>query len=286
MIIIDEQTDAKLIKALEAWCDEPDAARYVYFKLAKHPPIEGIKQKVIDAARQHIDTANPQIFLCEDGDIFILAPTIAVKDAKAFLLDVAAYAKLPVSDDFVSFNELSLHINTILHMLENKLDKKRKLAEARAKQLEEEALARKRKNILNSAVNSTAEEIATKRNSRAAPEFMIIEDDVFSSRLVEKVLEKKYALTALHSAEEALATYSRLAPDLLFLDINLPDVTGHELLEKILKLDPAAYVIMISGNADRENITQAMQHGAKGFIAKPFNRDRIFQYIERCPTIH
>jgi two-component system chemotaxis response regulator CheY len=128
-------------------------------------------------------------------------------------------------------------------------------------------------------------EIDQRRSSRKSPHFMIIEDDVFSRRLVENVLQKQYPLTGLGEATNSLQTYSRIAPDLLFLDINLPDVTGHELLERIISIDPKAYVIMLSGNADRENIMQAMRKGAKGFVAKPFTKDKLFQYIERCPTI-
>jgi len=42
---------------------------------------------------------------------------------------------------------------------------------------------------------------------------------------------------------------------------------------------------MLSGNADREHITKAMQAGAAGFVGKPFTRDKLNQYIERCPFL-
>ena len=102
---------------------------------------------------------------------------------------------------------------------------------------------------------------------------------------MENVLQFKYVLTCQGEANYALETYARIAPDLLFLDINLPDVTGHELLEKIMRIDPDVYVIMLSWNADKQNISQAMQKGAKGYLAKPFLPDKLFQYIERCRTL-
>jgi DNA-binding NtrC family response regulator len=114
---------------------------------------------------------------------------------------------------------------------------------------------------------------------------MLIEDDAFSRKLVENVVGKQYEITSLATADQALNTYARTAPNLLFLDIDLPDVTGHELLAKIMALDPEAHVVMLSGNADRENISKALGIGAKGFVAKPFTRDKLFQYISRCPTI-
>ena len=130
-----------------------------------------------------------------------------------------------------------------------------------------------------------SQNITQRRAKRNHPEIMIIEDDPFSRRLVENTLLKKYPLTGLAEATYALDTYTRIAPDVLFLDINLPDVTGHELLEKIIIIDPDAYVVMLSGNSDRHNITQAMSKGAKGFVAKPFSKEKLFHYIEHCPTI-
>ena len=67
----------------------------------------------------------------------------------------------------------------------------------------------------------------------------------------------------------------------LILDINLPDVTGHDLLERILLIDPDAHVIMLSGNADQTNIVQAMSKGAKGFIAKPFELKELRDELHR-----
>ena len=99
-------------------------------------------------------------------------------------------------------------------------------------------------------------------------------------------MRKSIILTSLENAETALQSYAQIAPDILFLDINLPNVTGHELLEKILLLDPQAYIIMLSGNSDKENVLQAMQRGARGFVAKPFTPDKLYQYIERCPTLN
>lgn len=286
MIIIDEQTDIKLIRALENFRDAPDATRYFYFKLAGREDVSRLRAKVIHHSQQHFSLVNAKLFLCEDGDIFILAPTIAIKDGKALLLDISGATGLAIHEQLVNFNELSLHVNSLLHSLQNKVDRKQHAVEEKSRQQMEEALRRKREQILSNSVIGASDNIMQKRHARSIPELMIIEDDVFSSRLVEKVLDKKFPFTALHTAEKALATYARLAPDILFLDINLPDVSGHELLEKIMHMDPDAYVIMISGNADRENIMHAMQHGAKGFIAKPFNREKIHQYIERCPTIH
>ena len=80
-------------------------------------------------------------------------------------------------------------------------------------------------------------------------------------------------------------SYVNKAPDVLFLDIGLPDINGHEVLEKLFKLDPDAYVVMFSGNGDKENIMKAVELGAKGFVGKPFSQEKLLQYIQKSPFI-
>ena len=286
MIIIDKAADSKLINKLEAFRLEPDLTRCIYVKLMNKAPIPKIKEKIIESAQINIFSPSLQIYLCEDGDIFVLAPSLNNKDANKFILEIVAYANIPANQNFVELYEVRLNINNLLVILEKKIEKRHNEAQTTQQKIEMEQVQRKRQMILNNNIpNNILHNIAQKRNSRNKVEFMIIEDDAFSRRLVENVIQKQYPLTALATADLAIATYSNLAPDLLFLDINLPDVTGHELLEKIITIDPDAYVIMLSGNCDQANIMQAMKQGAKGFIAKPFTRDKIFQYIERCPTI-
>lgn len=285
MLLINENVETKLLEALELIKAEPKMSRCIYFNMTGVKVGNDFSEKLFEQAQRYFATIDAQIYLFEDGDIFILAPTIPAKDGKEFILKISGYLNKPASNDWVGFYEMSLQINKLLLVVEEKIEKKRKEEAEKRKILEQQQHLRKRNAILNGGGNAKAEDIKNRRSSRNNPELMIIEDDAFSRKLVENVLQKKYSLTGLAEATSALDTYARIAPDLLFLDINLPDVTGHELLERIISLDPDAYVIMLSGNADKENITQAMNKGAKGFIAKPFTKDKIFQYIDRCPTI-
>ena len=215
----------------------------------------------------------------------LLAPTLPTKFANAFMLSIGEYLNRPVEEPWAGFYDAALCVNKLLRTVEDKLEKQRNAEKAKRKIAEQQQHERKRYSILNQTTMADAATISARRAKREMPELMMIEDDVFSSKLVENVLQKKFAMTSLKEATYALDTYARIAPDLLFLDINLPDVTGHELLERILAMDPDAYIVMLSGNADQKNITQAMAKGAKGFIAKPFTKEKLFQYIDRCPTI-
>ena len=285
MIIIDEQASGKLIQALKSLADVE----------GKHcirlHPVEGNAQQtrriIIAQAQEYLPYTD--LYFCEDGEIFLLPNVASVKECKKAMLAIATAFKIQPAEHVGEFYDLALQTGTLLLLLEKKLMSSREVEEVTAKQrIQEQAAAqtaRKRQGILEQGTHRGAEEIAALRCTRGEPHLMIIEDDPFSRRLVENVLQKQYKLTALESADDALSTYADLAPDLLFLDINLPDVSGHELLEKIIALDPNSYVVMLSGNADRENIMQAMSRGAKGFVAKPFSRDKLFEYIRRCPTI-
>jgi two-component system chemotaxis response regulator CheY len=183
------------------------------------------------------------------------------------------------------FDELHRQVHALLARIAPALEAQRNAEETMRKLHEQQLQARKREAILSHGMQAKAQDIQQRRSNRPAAELMMIEDDGFSRRLVENVLQKQYALTSLSDASDAIDRYARIAPDLLFLDINLPDVTGHELLERLLTIDPQAHVVMLSGNADQANIVTAMRKGAKGFIAKPFTKEKLFQYIERCDSI-
>ena len=125
----------------------------------------------------------------------------------------------------------------------------------------------------------------SRRKKRDEPVILVVEDDIFSQRLVKNIINKNYDVATAKNGHEAITTYVQEAPDILFLDIELPDINGHDVLSKIFEIDESAHVVMLSGNGDRKNIMKAIEKGAKGFIGKPFTRDKIFQYIESSPHI-
>jgi len=285
MIIIDQGADRKLIRALREPA-EISAGYFLHLYPISGNPVS-VRSKIISCTQQrHPDS---QMYICDDGEIFVHIAYATAKECRKTMLEISDAVHVhPVELLGVSY-DVAAYTGQVLSILEGKIEERRQAEEAfiRAQAAARAAAlaARRRQEILEQGTRRSAEQIAAQRRLRGEPIFMIIEDDPFSRRLVENVLQKQYAMHGLDSGQNALSIYSDIAPDILFLDINLPDVTGHELLEKIIALDPQAYVVMISGNADKSNILQAMEHGAVGFVAKPFSRERLFQYIERCPTL-
>ncbi len=60
---------------------------------------------------------------------------------------------------------------------------------------------------------------------------------------------------------------------------------GNDVLQEILKFDPTAFIIMLSGDAIKDNVVRCLQNGAKGFIGKPFHHDVLMRYVHMCNTI-
>lgn len=285
MIIIDEHADDRLMEILATLKDDSFATRCIYFRLMGRPAVAGLKEALVASARQHLSDDTAQIYFFSDGDLCILAGTLPSKEGNRVILDMVELLHIPAESSWVQFQDLGEMLPVVQQRATARISLVREVQAREQQRREQQQQAAKRASILAGRAQFDSAQIAARRAERHSVQMMMIEDDAFSSRLVENVLQKKYAIASLTEANYALETYARLAPDLLFLDINLPDVTGHELLDRILAMDPEAYVVMLSGNADRENITQAMRRGAKGFVAKPFTRDKLVQYIDRCPGI-
>lgn len=284
MILVDQMAEVKLVERLEALRTEPTTTRALRLMLGDAMN-SSLREMITIAVRATITSDDTQVYFIDEGNVFLFTTPFDAREVRACVLSLVDHLKRPAGEDWVQFLEFPLHINPMLVLLEGILEKQHAAEEAARHREQRLAAERRRAAILEMQSLPSVSDIGALRAARSEVALMIIEDDMFTRRLVETTLQKKYTLTGLGEATHALETYARVAPDLLFLDINLPDVTGHELLERIIALDPEAYVIMLSGNADKENVTQAIAKGAKGFIAKPFTRDKLVQYIDRCPSI-
>lgn len=286
MIIVDQGATAKLLEQLEQVRGQAQGWRMVYLPANLFLPLpEGYQEPLVAAIQIAVLDDHKRLYFLEDGDIVLLAKEIGPNEfryIKKMVLD-----KLKIPDDRVEFIELGLELNRVLRLIDAK-DYKIKSAqqqEEQKKNLAQQELWRQKllKISLDVSAVQRMPEVRQKRlRGNEKPEVMLIEDDEFSRRLVEGALGKLCQVTALGSAVDALDVYLLRAPDILFLDINLPDVTGHELLERIMAFDQDAYVVMLSGNGDRKNVLDAMGLGAKGFVVKPFTKDKLQLYIEKA----
>ncbi len=110
-----------------------------------------------------------------------------------------------------------------------------------------------------------------------SPTVMICDDSRTSRKLLREILEKG-GFTVVGDAlngEEAWLKYKELKPDLVTMDITMPKMDGVEALSLIIRDDPDAKVVMLSASGQREKMVEAIRRGAKDFISKPFEAEKV-----------
>ncbi len=285
MLIIDENAAPRLLATLAAYRTTEEDARYIFFVFQDEMDIEVFHEVIVKACNQYADDDKAQLFMLNNGDVCLLSGSLHSSIANPLIDSVCHALKVEANIEWLIYQKLSSDHFGIAEIVREQIEEEQKALVDEAIQKQQLKQELRRQTILNGGIKSQAMELTKRRLGREQRKIMIIEDDHFSRKLVSNAIKKHYETIALADANHALDMYTNLAPDMLLLDINLPDVTGHELLERIMTLDPEAYVVMLSGNADANNIKQAMGKGASGFIGKPFSKEKLFQYIHKCPTI-
>ncbi|MBI1734914.1 MAG: response regulator [Candidatus Rokubacteria bacterium] len=108
---------------------------------------------------------------------------------------------------------------------------------------------------------------------------LIVEDDRRISSLLADLLRSDHAVRVVDDGETAVATLTADRPDVVLLDVNLPGVSGLEVLKYVRAFDPRVPVIMITGTSDEVAITTALMRGAFAYIPKPFNVEYVKHLI-------
>jgi DNA-binding response OmpR family regulator len=105
---------------------------------------------------------------------------------------------------------------------------------------------------------------------------LLLEDDtILSETLVEILTHHGFRVTAVYSANQAIETTFENSYDLYLFDINLPDMSGIELLENLKEADDRTPTIFISANVDMETIAKGFEVGAEDYIKKPFMPEEL-----------
>jgi two-component system chemotaxis response regulator CheY len=123
-----------------------------------------------------------------------------------------------------------------------------------------------------------AKQLLEKRKTRKGTHILLVEDEPFTLKLIEGILEGNTIIKATNGPD-AVESYMLNAPDIVFLDINLPGIDGHKVLEHIFSFDPDCYVVMLSGNTLMKDVSYALSKGAQGFVVKPFPKEKLLNYV-------
>jgi two-component system chemotaxis response regulator CheY len=111
----------------------------------------------------------------------------------------------------------------------------------------------------------------------------VVDDAAFMRMMIKNILTKSgYEVVGeAENGSNAARMYAELKPDLVTMDITMPEMDGIEGVKEIRKSDPNANIIMVSAMGQQAMVMEAIQAGAKDFIVKPFQQERILQAIDR-----
>ncbi len=112
---------------------------------------------------------------------------------------------------------------------------------------------------------------------------LIVDDAAFMRMMIRDVLSKNgyEVLGEAENGQKAIEKYKELTPDLVIMDITMPEVDGIQAVKEIKKISPDAKIVMCSAMGQQAMVIEAIQAGARDFIVKPFQADRVIEAVKK-----
>ncbi|MBU4194758.1 MAG: response regulator [Actinomycetia bacterium] len=117
-----------------------------------------------------------------------------------------------------------------------------------------------------------------------APTVLIVDDALFMRMMIKDILSKD-GFEVIGEAEngvEAVKKYAELRPNVVTMDIVMPEMDGIEAVRNIMKIDPWARVLMCSAMGQQPLVVEALEAGAKDFIIKPFQPSKVVEAVRKA----
>jgi len=133
---------------------------------------------------------------------------------------------------------------------------------------------------------SLFQRVKKRRGSRERLRILVVEDQLFSRKLLFEVLRGTYDVDLAETAFEGLKLYLENAPDISFLDIELEGESGHILARIIREFDPEAFIAMVTGNNSARDVAFAKSNNVACYITKPYSKGKIQEAIDGYFVLH
>lgn len=267
-----------VVESLRAATGGWRALHFQFALLKKVMPVDDLHKVTFGIINNEMADKDGYIFFFSDDDVVLLCTSVPKKTLEEIVREIRMHipdhALLGLEMPFDVTYDLSVSWEALYDLAREKLA----AATARLETHGEE------KQSESSFVSKGDDDLLIRRIERRKTTILLVEDDPLSLHIARKALMTDFTVVTADDGAAARTAYLTHAPDVVFLDIGLPDMTGHQVLHNLLAVDPAAYIVMLSANSTREDIMKAMQGGAKGFVGKPFSRAKLLQYIAQAPT--
>lgn len=116
---------------------------------------------------------------------------------------------------------------------------------------------------------------------------LIVDDAVFTRKMLRSMIEK-YDIEVVGEAEngkQAIVNYKELSPDIVIMDITMPEMDGLQATKEIMLNYPMAKIIMCSALGQNTKVIEAIQAGAKDFIIKPYKEEVVIKKITQVMSL-
>jgi two-component system chemotaxis response regulator CheY len=113
---------------------------------------------------------------------------------------------------------------------------------------------------------------------------LVVDDTAFMRMMIKNVVQKHgyQVIGEAGDGEEAIAKYKELRPDLVTMDITMPKLDGISAIKAIMEFDPNAKIIVCSAMGQKAMVIEALKSGAKDFLVKPFEADRVIEALQKA----
>lgn len=116
-----------------------------------------------------------------------------------------------------------------------------------------------------------------------AKKVLVCDDSAFMRMMIKDILTKTDHDLAgeAENGRKAIEKYRELSPDLVLMDITMPEMDGIEALKEIMRIDPGAKVLLMGPQAQQSMADEAVHMGAKGFIVKPVQEKEVVEALKK-----
>jgi two-component system, chemotaxis family, chemotaxis protein CheY len=111
---------------------------------------------------------------------------------------------------------------------------------------------------------------------------LVVDDSVFARKNLARMIESFGGQVAGEAGDgcTAITEYDRMTPDIVLMDITMPQMEGIEAAERIVRAHPSARIVMVSSVGYQDNIVAALQRGARHFVQKPVKPEVLYEVIK------
>ncbi|HTC94783.1 MAG TPA: response regulator [Terriglobales bacterium] len=124
--------------------------------------------------------------------------------------------------------------------------------------------------------------VLLRSKDRQPVRYLIVDDSVFARKNMAKMIESFGGRVAAEAGDgcTAITEYDRVQPDIVLMDITMPQMEGIEAAERIIRQHPQARIIMVSSVGYQENIVASLQKGARHFVQKPVKAEQLYDILK------